>query len=214
MAFFNKQAQQAELSERDKLLKRYNGARSNIMLVVVFSLVNVFLLATGSDTYFLFSASIPYYITFFGLMYTGKMPADFYEGAEGFEPLDGSFFVIAVVLAAVVIGLYALSWFLSKKHGYGWVVFSLIFFVIDTFAMFYLAGFSSDMLFDFVFHIWVVVSLFSGVMAAIKIKDLPEEELVAEYQPEVIIENGVEYAPVIPEVESVEIAETAEETEE
>lgn len=42
--------------------------------------------------------------------------------------------------------------------------------------MFYFTGFTADMILDFVFHIWVLVSLASGVIAAINLKKLPEEE--------------------------------------
>ena len=62
MALFNKQTQPVALTDEQKLLKRYNGARSNILLVVAFTLVNSILLIAGSDSYFLFSAAVPYYI--------------------------------------------------------------------------------------------------------------------------------------------------------
>ena len=83
------------------------------------------------------------------------------------------------MVAFVIVGVYALMWFLSKKHGYGWLVAALLLFVADTFvmfAMFCFTGFPADMILDFVFHIWVLVSLASGIIAAINLKKLPEEE--------------------------------------
>ncbi len=175
MALFNKKMVDQNLSERDKLEARYKGSRNNILLVVAFTLVNTVLLIVGSDSYFLFSAAVPYYVTLFGMLYTGKMPAEYYVGIEDFVPWDSSFFIIAVVIAVVVVGLYALSWFLSKKR-HGWLVFALVFFIIDTLALFYFAGFSADMILDYVFHAWVIVSLASGISAASKLKKLPPEE--------------------------------------
>ena len=39
---------------------------------------------------------------------------------------------------------------------------ALVFFVIDTFGMFYLWGISIDMILDLLFHIWVIYYLVSG----------------------------------------------------
>lgn len=171
--FKNKNAQ--NMSERQKLTSRYNGARHNILLVVAFTLINSVLLFAGGDSYFLFSAAIPYYMTLFGLLYTGRMPAEWYEGVE-FQPDPDSVLYIYLAIAVVIVAFYALCWFLSKKHGYGWLVVALLLFVADTFAMFYFTGFSADMILDFVFHVWVLVSLASGIIGAINLKKLPEEE--------------------------------------
>lgn len=174
MAFFKKPAQQAELSEQDKLLRRYGGARSNILLVIVMTLINSVLLILGSDTYFLFSASIPYYMTLSGLLYTGRMPAEWYEGVEGFQPDPDSVLFFYIGIAAVIVAIYALCFFLSKKHGYGWVVFALVLFVVDTVGMFYFMG--SDVVIDLIFHVWVLVSLVSGIFAILKYKKLEKNE--------------------------------------
>lgn len=177
MALFNKKTANQNLSEREKLEARYNGSRNNILLVVAFSLINTVLLIAGSESYFLFSAAIPYYLTFFGMLYTGKLSADYYVDVEDFVPFDNSVFVVFVAIAVIVIGLYALSWFLSKKKT-GWLIFALVFFVIDTLAMFGLVGFSADTVIDVAFHAWVIISLSSGIMAVSKLKKLPPEEPV------------------------------------
>ncbi len=214
MALFKNKKNQ-NMSERQKLTARYNGARSNILLVIAFTLVNSVLLFTGSDSYFLFSAAIPYYMTLFGLLYTGRMPAEWYEGVENFQPDPDAVLYIYVVIAVVIVGIYALMWFLSKKHGYGWLVAALLLFVADTFAMFYYTGFTTDMILDFVFHIWVLVSLTSGIIAAINLKKLPEEEsyLAQEGQTysyipqaEMPVENAAVEAPVEVSAEAVEEA--------
>lgn len=186
MGLFNKKAENVQMSEHAKLNAKYNSSRNNLLLVVAFSLVNTFLLAFGSDTYFLFSASVPYYLTFFGMLYTGKMPAEYYEDIEGFEFFPEAVFVVALVISVVIIGVYALCWLLSKKNRFGWLVFALVCFIIDTIAMFMLAGAVLDNVIDFVFHIWVVVSLISGIIAAVKLRDLPPEEEIA-----VAYEGGV-----------------------
>ena len=206
MGFFkNKNTQ--NMSERQKLTSRYNSARHNILLVIVFTLINSVLLFAGGSSYFLFSAAIPYYMTLFGLLYTGRMPAEWYEGVESFVPDPDSVLYIYVAIAVVIVALYALMWFLSKKHGYGWLIAALLLFVADTFAMFYYTGFSADMIMDFVFHVWVLVSLTSGIIAAINLKKLPEEETY-------VAQEGQTYS-YIPQAEMpvVQDAEIVAETE-
>lgn len=178
MGLFNKAQKQVNMTEKQRLTNKYNTSRNNILLVVVFTLINSVLLFTGSDSYFLFSASIPYYFTLFGLLYTGRMPADWYEGWDDFVPDPDIVLAVYLGIAIIAIVLYALCWLLSKKKGYGWLIVALVMFAIDTAGMFYLAGFSADMILDIVFHGWVLVSLVSGVITAKKLKKLPEEDPV------------------------------------
>ena len=175
MALF-KNPKNQNMTEEQKLRTRYNTARTNILLVIILTLINSALLFLGSDTYFVFSAAIPYYMTLMGLLYTGRMPAEWYEGAEGFIPEPDVVLYIYLAIAIAFVVFYALTLVLSKKHGYGWVLAALLVFVGDTFAMFYLNGFSEDMILDIVFHAWVVISLARGVIAAVNLKKLPEEE--------------------------------------
>ena len=61
---FNKQ----NTSERYNLENKYNTTRYNLLLVIGFTLVNIILLVTNSDRYFLFSAYIPYTVANFGMV--------------------------------------------------------------------------------------------------------------------------------------------------
>ena len=67
------------LSKRQRLEQKYNSARMNLALVVAFTLVNLVLLAVNADTYFLFSAYVPYLITSVGMLICGKYPPEYYE---------------------------------------------------------------------------------------------------------------------------------------
>ena len=215
MALFkNKNANKAPLSPRGSLLQKYNNSRNNILLVVIFTLINMVMLIVGSSSYFLFSASIPYYLTLFGMLYTGRMPEEIYGSDwEGFQFYDTSYLAIMIAISVVLVVIYALCWIMGKKHGFGWLVFALISFVIDTIFMFVIVGVSADMILDVVFHAWVIISLGSGIAAALKLNKMPpEENEPAEYQggiPEMPapLESG---APVenIPQPVSVPAAES------
>lgn len=68
----------SELTERERLERKYNGARTNLLFALGFTLVNIVLLFTDSTSYFLFSLYVPYYIALFGCILSVKMPAEFY----------------------------------------------------------------------------------------------------------------------------------------
>ena len=158
------------------LTNKYNNSRSNLILVAVFTAINIIILATGSYTYFLFSASIPYILTDTAMFLCGMYPEEFYtEEYQGMEFLDSSFFVISLIISAVIVAVYLLCYFLSKNK-VGWLVFSLVFFIVDTVGMFYMYGISTDMIIDFIFHAWVIVSLCMGINAHSKLAKLPPEE--------------------------------------
>ena len=181
--FRKKETQQ--LSQRQMLATKYYSARHNILLVLAFTLVNIILLVTNSNTYFLFSASIPYFIVDLAMLLCGKYPAEYYAGElAGMEILNDTFFIVALVVAAVILLLYLLSWIFSKKPRVGWMIFALVFFVIDTLGMLYLMDISTDALIDIVFHGWVIVSLTNGIISYFKAKKLPEEEELPEPQSE------------------------------
>lgn len=176
MGLFNKSRISAPQSPQSAFLRKYNGARNNLLLVVAFSLINMISVITGSSTYFLFSASVPYYLTFFGMYYTGKLPADYYYGLTDFEPFATGFLVTMAVISVIIVAVYGLCWFMSKKHGYGWLIFALVIFVIDTIFMFVISGVSVDIFMDIIFHIWIIVSLCGGVIIAVKNKKNPINE--------------------------------------
>ena len=90
--------------------------------------------------------------------------------------MDQSAFVGFIAVAVVLAILYVLPFIFSKKLRPGWLLFTLVIFILDTLFMLIDVGVQSDMLIDYLFHIWVIVSLFIGVSAGYKLKKLPSEE--------------------------------------
>ncbi len=165
---------------REALEAKYNNSIVNLLLVVAFSAINVVLLVVKSNTYFLFSAFIPYFIADLGMYYTGSYPEDYYYDVGDMEFADKSFLIICVAVAVAVILLYLLSWFFARKKKVGWLIFASVLFCIDTVVMFLLTGINADMIMDIVFHAWVIFSLINGVVTYFKLKKLPVEEVVYE----------------------------------
>lgn len=172
--FFGKKP--AHLSQKELLESKYKNSISNILLVVAFSIINVVLLVVNSDSYFLFSAFIPYFMADLGMFYSGAYPEEYYYDVIDMVYADTSFLIICIAVAAVVILLYLLSWFFARKKKVGWLVFATVLFCIDTVAMFILVGINVDMIMDIVFHAWVIFSLISGIVNYNKLKKLPEQE--------------------------------------
>ena len=171
----------SELTERERLERKYNGARTNLLFALGFTLVNIVLLFTDSTSYFLFSLYVPYYIALFGCILSGKMPAEFYvdEWAD-LSFLDGSFFAIAMGVVAVILILYVLCWIFSKKNRVGWLICAFVFVILDTIATVALLGIAADSIIDIAFHVWLLVSIIGGVSAHYKLKKIPGDVVEVE----------------------------------
>lgn len=175
--FFKNNQTNQPISERHALMNKYNVARSNLLLVAIFTAVNLILLISKSFVYFLFSASIPYVITDVAMFFCGMYPDEYYTGElAGMEFFDSSLFVAALIISIIIVALYVLAYFLSKNGKVVWLITALAFFVVDTLVMFWFYGFSVDMIFDIIFHIWVIGSFSMGIYSYLKLKKLPSEE--------------------------------------
>ncbi len=180
--FFKRE--QVAITPRQALEMKYNTARANLLLVLLFTVVNIILVLVGANTYFLFSASIPYFIVYLGALFCGKLPAEYYEGT-GLTEADffpTSVLTVTVVIAVVILALYFLSWLLSKKQKVGWLIFALVLFSLDTVMMFFFMGISVDTIFDVLFHAWVLYYLVAGVRAHVQLKKLGDEEPAVELE--------------------------------
>ena len=177
MGLFNKnQNQEAQpVSQRQRLEGNYAAARKNILMVLAFTTINLILLVANSNTYFLFSAYIPFAIVDWGMFLSGRYPAEVYSQFEDFEPLGMSLLVISLVIAVVICLLYLLCWLFSDKKRVGWLITALVLFATDTILML-LGGIGLESIMDVIFHGWVIISLSMGISAYFKLKKLPPEE--------------------------------------
>ena len=152
------------------LLKQTAGARASLLAVLIFTVVNLAMLLLEIDMYFVFSATVPQYLTAF------CMGIDIGQGYLGFGP----FTAIALVVSAVVLVLYLLCWLLSKKRP-GWLIAALVFFIIDTVVLLVvslLLEILTENILDLVFHGLIVFQLIQGISANYKL-----EKMIAEFDP-------------------------------
>ena len=167
--------------ERQALKNKYNSARVNLLMAVGFTVVNVLLLAFGGGSYFLFSMTVPYVISMFGLLFCGMMPDELYKeiGLEGMMFLDEGFFYITLAISVLILALYVVCWFFSKKKSV-WLKIALGLFIVDTVAMILYYGIAVDAIMDILFHGYVIWILVSGILAEKKLRNMPEPEPIVE----------------------------------
>lgn len=140
--------------------------RSTLMLIMAFTLVNLVFLLADFGTYFLFSASVPYYLTVFCLLLEGWNPA-------------GPMVLAALVVSAVILAVYLLCWIFSKKSA-GWMIAAAVLFILDTVALipasFLLLEKPMSNTVDLVFHIWAIVELIQAAVSARKLRKLQQAD--------------------------------------
>ena len=181
-----------QLSPRDMCLKRYNAATSSLLLVVILTVVNIALVLAGQDTYFLFSASIPFFLVARGAILCGVLPDKFYIEYLGANPEELNFYSSSylygmIAIAALFIVFYLVAWLFARKGKVAFLIAALAVFVVDTVSPF--VFFESDIstgAMDLVIHALVIAELALGIVSYFKLKKMPVE---------VVVEAPVEEAP-------------------
>lgn len=145
------------LTPREAAQQTVKSARTDILLVVILTIVNIAMLIGGIDYFMLFSASVPYY-------------------AVCFPALMGEYelFVLGVILAVIIIIAYFLCWLLSKKRPQ-WLTVALVMFIVDTIGLigFYILAQEISGIMDLLIHALVLYQLIRGIQAANKLKKMP-----------------------------------------
>ena len=199
-----------QLNPRSLCLSKYNSSRYSLLFMLALTAVNIVMALTGSFTYFLFSASIPYTLVMEGIYMTGGLPEEYYADLPaGTEFFDTSVLIVLTVIAVVVIGVYLLCFFMSAKNRTGWLVAATVIFSLDTLFMLAYYGITADGIVDILMHALMIYYLINGVVNGFKLKKLPEYD---DDDDDVVI-------PEVPvstttEVPSIEVAEEAKPTQE
>ena len=164
---------QVDKNSREYLLRQVANGRYSLLLIVILTVVNLIMTILDTNTYFLFSASVPYYLVFVGM----GIENGFVDGAWN---VRGTLTYTGLVIALVIVAVYLLCWLLSKKRA-GWLTAALVLFIVDTVALVVItfALYDSPMgkLVDFLLHIWAIVELIQAVRGSKKLRALsPTEE--------------------------------------
>ena len=165
----------APMSPRAELERKYNSCRVELLVVVLFTVINLFTLTFG-NSYFLFSATFP--ALFPAVM--SEIAADTeYLASMGMTPEDGTILIIVgLVIGLIMTVPYLLCWIFSKKRP-GWMVAALVFFSIDCLLL--ILSLDLSMIADILIHAWVMFYLITGVKHGFKLKKMPEDEPLPEF---------------------------------
>ena len=146
---------------------KYKNMRLSLLFVVVCTYLNLVFSLLG--VYFVFSLHLPtLFCTTGALLYQ--------------ESGEIVYYVTGVIIAALLAVPYLLCWIFSKKRS-GWMIVALILYIIDT--LFFLIDFLSligsgePMIFDLLFHVYVIVSLSLGIKYASDMKKEPPVDYAA-----------------------------------
>lgn len=179
----------------------YASARTSLLLIAALTVVNIVLAFVGSDTYLLFSLTLPYYLVYFLLEMTGQFSAEYYMDVYGTTELEfwpEALLYIGLVIAVIVIAIYVVLYVLSKKHPTAYLV-ATIFFGIDTLILlgYALLGGFVYFLIDIAIHGVIIYLLIKGIIAGYKAKtELAAAEAMAAAAP-------VENEPIAPTEETL-----------
>lgn len=129
--------------------------------MTVLTVINAVLLLANSSYMLLFSATVPYLSIVFALAF------------------DGGLFYAFLSVAVIDIAIYLAAWQLSKKN-YGWMILSLVLFILDTIIMIGMYLLIEDVsgILDILIHALVLYYLIVGVKYGKKLKNMPESEPV------------------------------------
>ena len=161
MGIFNHD-EQNDLPDKDTpayAVRQFGTARTNLLIAIAFTAVNMILGLIGSEVYFLFSITLPYALC---------------------DPEVGG---VAIAVAVVVLAFYVCCYLFSKKKP-GWMIAALVAFCVDCLLLvvFALLGIAAskgeislvDILIDVLAHVWVLVYLIIGVRYCRRYRDAVE----------------------------------------
>ncbi len=149
---------------------QYAQARGNLLAMLLLTLVNVGLMIAEAEVSFLFSAIFPQVVISYGWYLDAWLGGSTYT-------------LIAYGISLMSIVLFALCYFLSKKHR-GWMTTALVLFILDCIVLVYwiYLGFMIEDVLDILFHLWILFYLIMGVRAAARLKNMPTPKATQQEQ--------------------------------
>ena len=153
--------------------RKYESARSSVLIMIIFTIVNCAMLLFGSGSYFLFSAQFLYCSVVEAMFLTGKLPAEVYEGTEAFEFFSDGYLIATGIIVLAVLAIYFLCWIKSKNMHHKWLFAALVLFSIDAVANVVWFGFYVEDIIDYVFAAYIIYSIAAGLIARSKLAKLP-----------------------------------------
>ena len=172
----------------------FEKSRNNLLLVIVFTVINLVLIYFEANLNFLFSATIPQFVFNIGKAMSDQTDTDI-------------FLIIGLVIAFLAVLSYFIFWILAKRARV-LILIALIFFSIDSLLLIYLVftndEFNFSVLIEIAFHAWILYYLFTGVKAWYKLRGVSADEYNTLLK-EIKSVNLLQSNPNAPEISTNEI---------
>ena len=157
------------MQQRGFLQRQVNMARYMLLGTVIITVVNLALLLAQADVYIVYSASVPYYLGWFGWVMDGYVV--------------GQMTRMGMLLAATVLAVYLLVWFLAGGRPV-WLKVGLGLLIADTALLLALVlwmdGSILAFFWEFALHGAVIYELVMGISAQKKLDAMAQEEIPVE----------------------------------
>ena len=155
---------------RRELRGKLSTARYALLLIQILTVVNLVMLLLDTGSFFLFSASVPYYLTLLAM----AMDNGFSSGVW----VAGNYTYTALAVSVVILAMYFLCW-LRGKDRTGWLTGALVLFGLDSLALILLSyllyGNPLGNVLDLLVHGWALWSLWQGSKSGRKLREMDEQ---------------------------------------
>ena len=157
------------MQQRGFLQRQVNMARYMLLGTVIITVINLALLVAQADVYIAYSASVPYYLGWFGWVMDGYAV--------------GQMTRMGMLLAATVLAVYLLVWFLAGGRPV-WLKVGLGLLIADTVLLLALVLWMDASIltffWEFALHGAVIYELVMGISAQKKLDVMAQEEIPVE----------------------------------
>jgi hypothetical protein len=149
-------------NSKEYLQGQHKLALHTVLIMMIFTVVNVVILLTESTSYFVCSLSTPYYLCLFGQLFDA-------------EAGGSTYLTTALVIGGIILAAFLVCWLLAKKRP-GALYAALVLFALDTVALIWLCvefDAFADNIIDLVVHAFAIYQMFWGARCAAKAKGMP-----------------------------------------
>lgn len=150
--------------QRNQWKQQLSIAQYLLLGTVIATVVNVLLLLANVDFYIPYSASLPYYLTYFGYYFDGWQVS--------------TYTVTGMVMTFVGLAVYLVLWWMGRQH-IGWLWAGMILLIADTLALAAIVLLVMDnpisFLMEFILHIVVVGEIAVGLRAYHRLQQAQSE---------------------------------------
>lgn len=159
------------------LKARYELGRKSILLMFALTLVNTSNVLFGGTEYYIYTASIPYFLAYQGSYLTGKLPTEYYfDWPDSLQFFNMGEYWIRAIPAVLIIFLFLGAFLIAKKPRPIFMAFMSIYVIVDTVFRFVIFQFGTGGIIELFFALCLIFVMINSVINGFKLKQLSQQE--------------------------------------